>query len=257
MNRLPDEVRRARHECWGRTDLTTEERRLLRGPRSRLADCGRALRIAWQFWCGFRKFRNVQPCVTVFGSARTDPNHDTYRAARAFSRALAHRGFAVMTGGGPGVMEAANRGAQEGSGRSLGCNIELTHEQEPNPYLDHWIEFRHFFVRKVLLVRHSCAFVAFPGGFGTLDEVFETATLIQTGKIVDFPLVLFGTDYWSPLIAFLRTRLLHEHAVDARDVDRVLVTDSADEAMRCIVHCAEQRFDFKLPPARGPSEVAR
>jgi uncharacterized protein (TIGR00730 family) len=155
---------------------------------------------------------------------------------------LARAGFTVMTGGGPGIMEAANRGAREVGGRSIGCNIELPHEQRPNPYLDRWITFRHFFVRKVMLVKYSYAFIALPGGFGTLDEVFETATLIQTGKIQQFPLVLMGREYWAPLLAFLRDRLATERTIDAADAERFIVTDSASEAVELITQTALSRF---------------
>jgi uncharacterized protein (TIGR00730 family) len=141
--------------------------------------------------------------VTVFGSARFTEEHMYYALAREIGQQLARAGFTVMTGGGPGIMEVANRGAKEAGGYSVGCNIELPQEQKPNPYLDRWVTFRHFFVRKLMLVKYSYAFIALPGGFGTLDEIFETATLIQTHKIKDFPLVLVGKDYWRPLLDFL------------------------------------------------------
>ena len=164
---------------------------------------------------GFRKLHFVGPCVTVFGSARFTAEHHYYVLAREVGQRLARAGFTVMTGGGPGIMEAANRGAKEAGGYSVGCNIELPQEQKPNPYLDRWVTFRHFFVRKLMLVKYSYAFIAMPGGFGTLDEIFETATLIQTHKIKDFPLVLVGKEYWQPLLDFLRGRL-----VEAKTIDR-------------------------------------
>lgn len=150
-----------------------------------------------------------------------------------------------MTGGGPGIMEAANRGAKDVDGRSIGCNIKLPQEQKPNPYLDRWVEFRYFFVRKLMLVKYSYAFVAMPGGFGTLDELFETATLIQTGKIKDFPMVLMGKDYWDPLIRFLREKLVAEGTIDPTDLDRFLITDSPEEAMSCIEECSLRKFGLR------------
>ena len=160
---------------------TLEERFFLSGPGKRVSELVRAGRIFTEFLRGFRRLHFVGPCVTVFGSARFPEDHVYYRLAREVGAQLAHAGFTVMTGGGPGVMEAANRGAQEAGGRSIGCNIELPCEQEPNPYLDEWVEFDHFFVRKVMLVKYSYAFVVMPGGFGTMDEIFETLTLVQTG----------------------------------------------------------------------------
>ena len=153
-----------------------------------------------------------------------------------------------MTGGGPGIMEAANRGAKDVQGRSVGCNIELPKEQAPNPYLDVWVTFKHFYVRKVMLVKYSYAFVAMPGGFGTLDEIFETVTLIQTGKIRDFPVVLFGAAYWSPLIEFIRGTLIPAKTIDARDLDRVLVTDSIDQAVDHIRGVALGEFGLRYVP---------
>jgi uncharacterized protein (TIGR00730 family) len=147
-----------------------------------------------------------------------------------------------MTGGGPGIMEAANRGAKEAGGFSIGCNIQLPHEQKPNLFVDQWTTFRHFFVRKVMLVKYSYAFIALPGGFGTLDEIFETATLIQTGKIRDFPLVLMGKEYWRPMLEFMSERMVKEQVIDQADVDRFIVTDSAQEAVGSITEVAKRRF---------------
>jgi uncharacterized protein (TIGR00730 family) len=154
-----------------------------------------------------------------------------------------------MTGGGPGIMEAANRGAKEVGAPSIGCNIILPQEQQPNPYLDRWIEFRYFFVRKVMLVKYSYAFVVLPGGFGTMDEVFECATLIQTGKIKNFPLVLMGTDYWQPLRDFLEQKMIQEKTILQQDIDRILFTDSADEALDAILVAATQDFGLVWKPA--------
>jgi uncharacterized protein (TIGR00730 family) len=152
-----------------------------------------------------------------------------------------------MTGGGPGIMEAANRGAKEAGGRSIGCNIELPEEQKPNRYLDRWITFRHFFVRKVMLVKYSYAFIALPGGFGTLDEIFEAATLIQTAKIRNFPLVLMGKEFWRPLLEFLAERLVREKTIDQADLDRLIVTDSPQEAVQVITEIAMSQFGLTFP----------
>src|SRR5262249_45838125 len=184
----------------------------------------------------------VGPCVSVFGSARFPERHPYYALARDIGTRLARAGFTVMTGGGPGIMEAANRGAREAGGRSVGCNIELPEEQKPNPYLDRWITFRHFYVRKLMLVKYSYAFVALPGGFGTLDEIFETATLIQTAKIQEFPLVLIGREFWSPLLGFFRERLLREGTISAGDADRFTMTDSAEDAVQSITEVGMRRF---------------
>ncbi|MCB9897222.1 MAG: TIGR00730 family Rossman fold protein [Planctomycetes bacterium] len=182
------------------------------------------------------------PAVTVFGSARFDESHRYYALAREMGRRLARSGFTVMTGGGPGIMEAANRGAREERGPSVGCNIKLPKEQAPNPYLDRFVDFHYFFVRKVMLVKYSYAFVVLPGGFGTMDEIFETATLVQTAKICDFPLVLMGTDYWRPLIEFLRQRMVPEGTIAAADVDRFVLTDDPDQALAAILESAFSRF---------------
>jgi len=187
---------------------------------------------------GFRALHFVGPCVTVFGSARFKADHPYYELGRELGARLARAGFTVMTGGGPGIMEAANRGAREAGGRSIGCNIELPHEQQPNPYLDRWITFRHFYVRKVMLVKYSYAFIALPGGFGTLDEMFEIATLVQTGKVREFPIVLMGRDFWGPLTAFVRNRLLVEGTIDPGDEQRLQLTDSPAEAVEWVTSVA-------------------
>ncbi len=228
--------------------LTPEESRFLQGPQPRGSELGAALGIFREFLRGFRALHFVGPCVTVFGSARFKENHPFYALAREVGGLLAHAGFTVMTGGGPGIMEAANRGAREARGRSIGCNIELPEEQLPNPYLDRWITFRHFFVRKVMLVKYSYAFIALPGGFGTLDEIFETATLIQTGKIKQFPLVLIGRDYWLPLIEFMRNRLIAESTIAAADYERILVTDSPAQAVESITESGFKQFGLTYGP---------
>ena len=227
---------------WGSTPGAPEVVRFLEGPQKRRAELGRAIGIFFEFMRGFRALHFVGPCVTVFGSARFTPKHPYYVLARSLGAELAKAGFTVMTGGGPGIMEAANRGAKEHGGRSIGCNIELPEEQKPNPYLDRWITFRHFFVRKVMLVKYSYAFIALPGGFGTLDEIFETATLIQTAKISRFPLVLMVKDFWRPLLDFMAERLVNGHTIDQEDLDRLIVTDSAKEAVERITAIAIGQF---------------
>lgn len=204
---------------------------MLAGPRSRTEEFFRVLRITAEFIRGFRALHFVGPCVTVFGSARFKEDHRYYAMAREVGRKLAEAGFAVMTGGGPGIMEAANRGAREAGGASFGCNIRLPREQRPNPYLDRFVEFEHFFVRKVMLVKYSCAFVVLPGGFGTLDETFEALTLIQCEKIDRFPIVAMGAEFWGHMRGFARDALIAERTISQRDLDLLKVTDSVEEAI--------------------------
>ena len=232
--------------------FTTEDGRLLVGPQSRWAEFRRAFRVFLEFLKGFRALHFVGPCVTVFGSARTPPDHPNYELARDVGRRLASAGFTVMTGGGPGIMEAANRGAHEVEGPSVGCNIELPHEQHSNRYLDISVDFRYFFVRKVMLVKYSYAFVLMPGGFGTMDEIFETATLIQTGKIADFPLVLIGSDYWGPLVDFMREKMVAAGTISPEDPERFFVTDSAEEAVEHVRRVTAERFGLFWKRAPRP-----
>lgn len=205
----------------------------LAGPHSRLEE----LRLLWivvrDFIKGFRILHFGGPCVTVFGSARFGESHPYYPIARDLGRRISRLGFTVMTGGGPGLMEAANRGAYDAGGRSIGCNIELPMEQEPNKYVYREVTCHYFFVRKVLLFKYSYAFVGLPGGFGTLDELAEALTLIQTGKIQNYPVVLIGTEYWAPFMAMLHQMVEH-NAVSASDLDLLKVTDDLDEAVRHI-----------------------
>ncbi len=243
MNDIPNPVTE-----WGKATRSPEERRFLSGPQRSTSELARVMRIFFECIKGFRALHAVGPCVTVFGSARFDESHPYYVQAREVGRRLAEAGFAVMTGGGPGIMEAANRGAREARGHSVGCNIQLPREQKPNPYLDRFVEFRYFFVRKLMLVKYSYAFIAMPGGFGTLDEVFETAVLIQTGKIEQFPLVLFGVEFWKPLIQYMRGTLLHARTIEARDVDRLLLTDSPAEAVELVSKLATRRFGLTRHP---------
>lgn len=219
-----------------------EETQLLSGPRPREAELLRAVRIFLEFIRGFRALHFLGPCVTVFGSARFAEGHQYYGLAREAGRLLAEAGFTVMTGGGPGIMEAANRGAKDAGGMSVGCNIELVGEQKPNAYLDRVMTFRYFFVRKVMLVKYSYAFVVMPGGFGTLDEVFETATLIQTAKINDFPVVLMGTQFWLPMLHFMRETLVEQGTIDKDNLGIFKVTDSAQEAVDYVRDVAMAKF---------------
>ncbi|HEY9036743.1 MAG TPA: TIGR00730 family Rossman fold protein [Pseudomonadales bacterium] len=204
---------------------------LLKGAQNQWKDVTRTWRIARECIKGFRALRKLGPCVTVFGSARFPETHPYYQQAQAIGRALAEAGFTVMTGGGPGIMEAANRGAKEGGGCSVGCTIQLPKEESANPYLDVRVSFKYFFVRKVMLVKHSCAFVLMPGGFGTLDEIFEAATLIQTGKINDFPIIVVGGEYWQNLRVFLLETLVPAGTIDAADIDNIFPCESPEHVV--------------------------
>ena len=221
------------------------EARFLEGPQPRFFELLRAFRIFGELIRGFRKLHFVGPCVTVFGSARFDESNPYYQLGREIGVELSRAGFAVMTGGGGGIMEAANRGAKEAGGRSIGCNIVLPQEQQPNPYLDTVVDFRYFFVRKMMLAKYSYAFVALPGGFGTMDELFEISTLVQTGKIKEFPIVLAGSDYWNPLLDFLREKMIKQGTIDAGDVDRFIVSDSPEQIAHCISEVAMRRFGLR------------
>ncbi len=223
---------------------TTEDQKLLRRterPAFLDSDPWRALRILSEFVEGFDALAAIGPAVTVFGSARVAEDSDTYRLAREIGRRLAEAGFAVITGGGPGAMEAANRGCQEGGGLSVGCNIELPHEQGLNPYTDLEVEFRYFFARKTMFVKYADGFVILPGGFGTLDELFEALTLIQTGKIEHFPVVLVGREHWQGLLDWVRDSVLPSGAIDAADLDLLGVTDDPAEVVAIIQAYAAQR----------------
>jgi uncharacterized protein (TIGR00730 family) len=198
-------------------------------------DPWRVMRIMGEFIEGFDTLASVEKGVTVFGSARTGPDDPQYSAAIEVGRLLAEAGFSVITGAGPGIMEAANKGAKDAGGRSVGCNIELPFEQGANPYVDTLVNFRYFFVRKTMFIKYSVAFIIFPGGFGTLDELFEAVTLIQTGKIYQFPVVLFGRHYWAGLIRWLQSRVLGEGKISPGDIDLMLLTDDPREAVDAVV----------------------
>jgi uncharacterized protein (TIGR00730 family) len=216
-------------------ELAGNEQQFLSGHRDRGADLESAVRIFLEFLRGFEFFGDIdRPCVTVFGSARFAPGHRYYEMARQLGSALVKAGYAVMTGGGPGIMEAANRGAKEADGLSLGCNIILPMEQSANPYLDRFIEMDHFFVRKVMLVKYSRAFVVMPGGFGTLDEAFEVLTLIQCHKLQGFPIVAMGSEFWSQMRSFVRGALVNEKTISPEDLELLHVTDSTEDAVQYI-----------------------
>ncbi len=209
------------------------DRILLAGPRSRFSEAVALARVVKDFLYGYRTLHFVGPCVTVFGSARTPEGSPYYELARKMGAAVAEMGFTVMTGGGPGIMEAANRGAKEVGGRSVACSIELPHEQKANDWLDRNVTLRHFFVRKTMLIKYSYAFVVMPGGFGTLDELFEALTLIQTDKIANFPIVVMGTDYWRELVHFMQ-KMPDAGTISPQDLELVHATDSVEEAVRFI-----------------------
>jgi len=216
----------------------------LEGPKSRTSEFVFTLKVVYQFIKGFRKLHFVGPCITVFGSARFLPDHRYYKLAEAMGSTIAKTGFTVMTGGGPGIMEAANKGAYEAGGTSVGCNIRLMHEQEPNPYMHEWVTLDYFFIRKFMLLKYSYAFVVLPGGWGTMDELFETLTLVQTGMIHHFPVVLMGCEYYAPLRAYLDF-MLKEGTISAEDLNYVTFTDEPGEAISQIKACISEHFTIR------------
>lgn len=223
--------------------LQTDESKFIKGPLSRFKELFFTFRVQFSFIKAFRKMHFIGPCVTVFGSARFEPDNTYYQQAEKVGAALANLGFAVMTGGGPGIMEAANKGAYEAGGYSVGCNIILPFEQKPNPYLHKWIDIRYFFVRKFLLIKYSYAFVVMPGGMGTLDELFESITLIQTKMIQNFPVVIFGSEYHKELCQHIQI-MAKEESISPEDMKLLFVTDSVEEMAEHIkTHSIEK---FKL-----------
>ena len=219
--------------------LITEDQKLLETPSSgedfTRTDPWRVMRIMGEFIEGFDTLSSVRKGVSIFGSARTHPDDPQYVAAQEVARILAEAGYAIITGAGPGIMEAANKGAKQGGGRSIGCNIELPFEQGANPYVDTLVNFRYFFVRKTMFIKYSNAFIIFPGGFGTLDEAFEAVTLIQTGKLYHFPVIMFGRHYWAGLIRWLQSRVLGEQKISPGDLDLILLTDDPAEAAQAVI----------------------
>ncbi len=242
----------------GSGDGRTEDLKLLRsaGPAASFqeTDTWRTLRIMGEFVEGFDALAEVGPAVSIFGSARVGRRNRYYGAARRLAAALSREGFAITTGGGPGIMEAANRGAQDAGGLSIGCNIELPFEQGLNEYVDLGMEFRYFFVRKVMFVKYASGFVIFPGGFGTLDELFEALTLIQTGKVEHFPIVLYGTDYWEGMMEWIREKPLYEEKISPSDLDLLTITSDIDEACAAMTRHREQQA--KEVASRRATETA-
>jgi uncharacterized protein (TIGR00730 family) len=234
-----------------RYEVEFADRSFISGPQGRWQELKTLGKIVRDFLRGFRTFHFVGPCVTVFGSARVQPGQPYYELARAMGAGIARLGFTVMTGGGPGIMEAANRGAKEAGGRSVGINIKLPHEQAPNPFVDAMVEMEYFFTRKTLMIKYSYAFVVMPGGVGTMDELFEALTLIQTGKIRNFPVILLGQAYWADIMDSIY-RMRDEGMINAQDLDLLYVTDSVEEAVE---HLRAQAItQFNLRRVRIPSK---
>jgi uncharacterized protein (TIGR00730 family) len=239
----------------------TEDQKLLRSREPAIefkeTDTWRTLRILGEFIEGFDALAEIGPAVSIFGSARIGRRNRYYGAARRLAAALVKQGFAIITGGGPGVMEAANRGAKEAGGLSIGCNIELPFEQGLNEYVDLGMEFRYFFVRKVMFVKYAEGFVIFPGGFGTLDELFEALTLIQTGKVEHFPVVLYGKDYWDGMMEWIRDKPLYEEKVSPQDLDLLTITSDIDEACDAITrHHRSREQERKEAASRKATKEA-
>ncbi len=237
---------------WGKDPktITPEETRFLQGPQKRTFELRRAISVFREMIYGFRKLHFIGPCVTVFGSARFDEDHKYYTLAREVGRLLARSGFTVMTGGGPGIMEAANRGAKDVPGaRSIGCNIVLPKEQKPNPYVDQWIDFEHFFVRKLMLIKYSYAFIVMPGGFGTMDELFEVLTLIQTGKLEEFPVALMGMDFFKPGIEQLKL-MVEQTTIDSMDLTKLTISDDPVQVVNGITETVIKRFGLSYTERR-------
>lgn len=227
-----------------------QEIKFLDGPQSRWDDFKFTIRTVLDFIKGYRVLHFAGPCVTIFGSARFPEDNPHYKDAQKLGAEIAKLGFTIMTGGGPGIMEAANRGAKEVGGRSVGCNIELPFEQHPNPYLDKWVNIKYFFVRKTLLIKYSYAFIVMPGGFGTLDELFEALTLIQTKKIKDFPIVIFNKEFHKELLAYIE-KMKVEKTISPEDLDLMLVTDSIEETVQYMKDCIKRfglKYERKLKP---------
>ncbi len=224
--------------------IPSKEHVYLDGPKSRGYELAFAWRVFRQFIKGFRELHFIGPCITVFGSARFKNDHPYYKKAEEFGKRIAELGFTTMTGGGPGIMEAANKGAFEQGGKSVGCNIQLPFEQQANPYMNKSVTFEHFFVRKVLLVKYSYAFIIMPGGFGTMDELFETLTLVQTKSISQFPVVLFGKEYHEPLLKNIEW-MARQGTIHKEDMNLVLITDDVDEAMDHISNYISTNYRVK------------
>lgn len=229
------------YDPWGKSPADISEKLLIEGRRTPWHDMWRLAKIAWDFSKGFHAFRHLGPAITFFGSARFHEEHAYYTMARVTARLLARYGFSIMTGGGPGIMEAANRGAREVNGVSVACNITLPMEQNPNAYLDRFVEFNYFYVRKVMLMRYSCAYIGMPGGFGTLDEITEAITLMQTKKITAFPIVMMGVEYWQPFKDFVQKTLVHYQTISENDLNLIYFTDDPADALSYIARYADAK----------------
>ena len=227
--------------------ITSRKEQYLEGPKSRTFELFFAIKVFTQMIGAMRKLHYIGPCITVFGSARFREGHKYYESARAFGKRIAEIGFTTITGGGPGIMEAANRGAFENKGYSVGCNIQLPFEQKENPYVHTSFTFRHFFVRKTMLIKYSYAFIIMPGGFGTMDEFFETLTLVQTKTITQFPIVLYGKAYYQPLMDYMKD-LATETTISEDDLKLVILTDDIDEAMQHITTYISTNYTIKNRP---------
>lgn len=226
-------------------DIYSKDIPFIEGPRRRESELFTVIQIMMEFIRGFRTFHFCGPCITVFGSARIKEDNPYYKMTMDIGARLARMGLTVMTGGGPGLMEAANRGAREAGGRSVGCNILLPQEQDPNPYMDKWMDFQFFFVRKVMLIKYSYGFIVMPGGVGTMDELFQALTLIQTKKLTNFPVVLIGTDYYKD-VTELFDKMCEEKTISETDKELFLITDSIDEAISHIQTHAVEKFNLNI-----------
>jgi hypothetical protein len=243
MNGQPKNYRRSLRDL---ANLKSEAH-FLAGRHGYFREIERLFKIGMEFFWGFWRLHGIGPAITVFGSARFKEGHTEYQRAREMGALLARDGYTVVTGGGPGIMEAASRGAKEAGGQTVGCNIVLPHEQDPNPYLDRVITFYYFFVRKVMLIKYSYAFVIMPGGLGTLDEMTEAITLIQTGKLYDFPVILVGRDYWKGFYDWVENTLVAEGTVSREDLDFIHITDEPKEALE-IIRKVVHGLGIKLRP---------
>jgi uncharacterized protein (TIGR00730 family) len=233
---------------------TKTEIQFFEGPQSRWKDFKYTVSVFFEFIKGFRALHFVGPCVTVFGSARFKEDHPFYEQARQLSGEIAQLGFTIMTGGGPGIMEAANRGAKDVGGKSVGCNIVLPHEQKHNPYLDKWVDIKYFFIRKMLLIKYSYAFIVMPGGFGTLDEFYEALTLVQTQKIEMFPIIIFDKDFYKNICQH-NQKMFEAGTISANDESLYLVTDSIPEAIAYIKEKSIRAFGLKYMKPKKPIRV--
>lgn len=241
-----EKIKASNKTDWGAESRDREEKLFLESSVTRTTDLKHAYNVFAEMLKGLKQFHKLKPSITIFGSARFDQKHVYYHLARRTARELARRGFGIMTGGGPGIMEAANRGCKEAGGCSVGCNIKLPREQKPNPYLDCWMDFKYFMVRKFMLAKFSYAFIAMPGGFGTLDELFEILTLIQTKKVENFPVVLMGKEFWQPLRSLIEERLVEAKTIDKEDIHYLYFTDSPKEAADFIQSVVTERFKFRF-----------